>query len=398
MKIVLKVLAIMMIFILPVFLVGCENNYPDSIWNPKAASSPQPVIEQIIPADSAYAGVGTIVIKGKNFSSKPEENLVFFSGHRAETVTATTTELTVQSPNIVGSDLEVKVAVHGAELFSKPMKYKLKAAVQEVGKFLESEMVEVVATDVAGNVYANIEGKVIKKIAPDGETTHFADVSFLKANGMKMGPGNTLYVVFAAGRVKKIATISPDGTEGTFTTMTKIPRDLDFDVNENIWVTGDKDIYLVKPDKSKTKIKSFPLILEVVRVFDGHLYIYGRDDASGEAKIWRCAIQGETLGAEELVLDVAAATWLEGATVFTFTFSADGEMYLGTDHPNNAIFIYNMADGSDSILFPGLIGPKINSLNWDNGPYLYAVQQLEGTSNVLKIDLGKQGAPYFGRK
>lgn len=393
------VLISLFILLVAAFLMNCENKYPESLWDPDAPTQPQPVIEQIIPPDSTYAGVGEIVIKGKNFSPVKEENLVFFSGNRAEVTGASETEITIKSPKVTGDSLEIKIAVHKAELFSEPVYYKLKAAVAVTGNLAENnEMAYAIASDKSGNIYVSIEGKTIKKIDPEGNVSHIADVSFLKANSMKYGPGDMLYAAFAAGRVKKIATVDvQDGSEGTYATFSSEPKDLDFDVNGNLWVTTGSDIYLVKPDQTKTQVKTFPINLKTARVFNGYLYISGFDEATGEAKIWKAEIQGEALGTEEVVLDIAAADWLAGITVNSFTFDADGKMYLATDN-TDAILIYNPTDGSHDILFPELIAPNIYSFCWSDGQFIFAVQQLESISNVLKIDVGKSGAPYYGRQ
>ncbi|HHM23832.1 MAG TPA: hypothetical protein ENJ23_02190 [Bacteroidetes bacterium] len=378
-----------------IVLSGCENNYPPSLWNPNEKSGPQPVVTEIIPPDSAYAGVSIITIKGQNFDPEPVKNLVFFGGKKAEILSASATELVVKAPNVVGDSLEVKIAVHGAELFSEVVYYKLKAAVQVFGKLGETDVVYAIAVDSEENLYIDLEGKKIKKIARDGTTTHYADVGFLKANSMRMGPNNILYAAVTLGRLKKISAISPDGVESTFVTLAAIPYDLDFDQSGNMWVAAGKDVYLVKPNKSKSKVGSFAAKLRRIKLFNGYVYVLG--GAAGQQKIWRAEIQGETLGTPEEFVDLGAASWLEGAEVFSFTFAEDGDLFLGTDHSPDAIFILH-ADGSHEILFESLIGPRIFDLVWGQGNYLYAAQQLDGSSNVLKIDVGKKGAPYYGRQ
>lgn len=386
-----------LILLTAILMLSCENKYPDSLWDPDEQTNPQPIIDEMIPADSTFAGVGQIVIKGQNFSATPDENLVFFSGNRAEVVSSTETEITINSPKITGDTLEVKIAVHKAELFSEPVYYKLIAAVAITGNLATNEeMGYAIAADNDGNVYVSIEGNVVKKIDRDGNTTHFADVTFLKANSMKMGPDNTLYAAFSAGRVKKIATIASDGTEGTYISLSAEPKDFDFDADGNIWVTIGSDVYLVKTDLSTTQVKTFTSPLKTIRVFDGYVYVSGFDDGSGEAKIWRAEIQGETLGTEEVVLDIASADWLTGITVNSFTFSQDGKLFLATDN-FDAIFIFNPTDGSYENLFPGLIAANIYAFTWSNDNIIYGIQQLSTASNILKIRMFEDGAPYYGR-
>jgi len=388
----------MMILLIAAFFFGCENKYPESLWDPNAPSGAQPVIEQIIPPDSTYAGVGEIIIKGKNFSPVKDYNLVFVGGKKADVVDATETQITIKSPVVIGDSLEIKIAVHKTELFSEPVYYKLRAAVSVIGNLAENNwMAYAIASDRVGNVYVDIEGKLLKKIDTQGNVTHVADVTFLKANSMKYGPGDKIYAAFAAGRVKKIATVDTSGVEGTYVSLPKEPKDIDFDANGNAWVTVDTDVYLVKPDQSKTSVKTFPVKLKTIRVFNDNIYVSGFDETTGEAKIWKAPIQGETLGDEEVVLDIAAADWLTGVTVNSFTFDSDGNMYLATDNADG-ILIYNPVDSSHDVLFPGLIAPNIWAFCWSEGNFLFAVQQLESYSNILKIDVGKTGAPYYGRQ
>jgi len=375
--------------------LGCETDYPPSLWDPNEKGAPQPIIKEVIPPDSAYAGVSIIQIIGENFNPEPVLNLVFFSGKKAQVLSASETKLVVKAPNVVGDSLELKIAVHMAELFSNVIYYKLKPAVQVFGKLLEKDVAYALSVDQEENLYVSISGKVIKKIAPDGTTTHYADVGFLKANGMRMGPGNVLYAAVTLGRLKKISAISPDGKETTYVTFRAIPYDLDFDMNGNMWVTVGKDVYMVKPDKTSSKKASFSLNLRTIKVFNNYIYVLGSE--SGTIKIWRCEIQGENLGTQEEIADLSQADWLEGANVLCFAIAEDGDLFLGTDHPDDAIFILH-PDGSHEILFEGLIGPKIYNLVWGNGNFLYASQQLDGTSHILKIDTGKRGAPYYGRQ
>lgn len=386
----------LLLFLVVVFSFNCENDYPTSLWNANEAGKPQPIISEIIPADSSYAGISEIIIKGQNFSTVPEENLIFFSGNKAKVTAATATQLTLRAPKIAGENLEIKIAVHGAELFSEPVAYKLKPAVSIMGNLADnSNVAYAIAVDNNGNIYVSIEGNVIKKIDAAGKTTHFADVTFLKASSMKFGPNNNIYASYAAGRNKKIATITPDGTETAIVSVPNAPEDFDFDAAGNIWVTGGSEVYVVKSDNSITSVKTFPVPLKSVRVFNNYLYV--SEKSTGLTKIWRAEIQGETLGAEEMVFDVASIEFLAGRVVNTFTFSEDGKYFFGTNY-SDAIVIHNPEGNSNSVLYTELIGPDVVALTWSKD-FIYAVQQTGSatSSNVLKIKMFENGAPYNGR-
>ncbi len=398
-KYISRKLIIFLCLLLPLlWLVSCENDYPDSLFDPEAPKGDTPVIDSITPAEGALAGVGKVTINGKNFSETLENNFVFFNAERAINVEASKNKLVVIAPNLFGDSIKVKIAIHKVELYSDTKFYKLIPAVNEVGKLADGDEGWGLAVDATDNVFVSVSGKIIRKIAVDGKTTAYKEnLTFLKANNMKMGPDNTLYCTVAAGRVRKIATLDPQGVEGTFVSLTGNPGDLDFDENKNIWVTVLGDIYLVKSDKTAKKILSLPVTLTSLRVYNGYVYVTGGDPGVGEAKIWRAKINGENLDTPEVVLDLTTATWLEGATVNCLTFSADGEMVLGTNH-ENGIFIYHESDGSASPLYPGLIAPSIYAMTWNETHYLYATQQLADGAKVLVIDMAKAGAPYYGRK
>jgi hypothetical protein len=385
-------------------LVGCENDTTPSLYDPNAPQRPNPVISSILPADSALAGVGELTIKGQNFSAKPEENLVFFDTDPAVVLAASSTELKIKTPNLVADSIPIKIAVLGAELFSPAVWYKLNPAAVIFGDIKDPGKNVVKAfgidVDLNGNVYVSTELNTIKKISPDGKATVVTSkATFLRANALKVGPGNTLYATWTSARVRRISTISPAGDESDFVVFPgspfDIPRDFDFDANGNIWVTVSPHVYIVRPNKTLTQVASFSDTLSALRVYDGYVYVAGKNPTTSiGAKLWRSQIQGETLDAAVVVLD--AAPWLEGANITAITFAEDGDMYLGTDHPSG-IFVLH-PNGNHEVLYPGLVAPSIYALSWGEGKLLFAVQQLSNTSNLIRIDAGKKGAPYYGRR
>lgn len=393
-----------------VLLANCGQDQAPSLFDPDETGNPQPVIQSVEPPDSALAGVGEVIINGQNFSPVAEENRVFFNEARSVVLQASPTQLTIRPPNLVGDSLAIKIAVHGAAKFSEPQYYKLIPAVSTFGKILEGDLAYALASDVVGNAYVAVKPRtgtttIIKKITPDGTTTDFASTTFLLGFGMKMGPENTLYVA-PSGRLRKISTFSADGVEQTYVTLPVSPQDLDFDADGNLWVIGVSTLVRVKPDKTVEQMATFPVRLLTVRIFDGYVYVAGENtDIEGnitEAKIWRSEIQGDALGASEVVLDIAAADWLNGASVNAITFAVDGDMLLATSH-SDAMFWYR-DDGSHEVLYPGLFSPTIYSVSWGEGSILYAVRQFVNedsgldNSEIYKVTLTKTGAPYYGRQ
>jgi hypothetical protein len=409
------------LMILGIFLIwSCNENPTPSLFNPEKYDQTRenvPEITAIAPADSSYAGVGTLTITGKNFSPvEPynDNNQVLFNNVIAEIVSMTSTEITVASPVLVGDSLSVKIWSKGIQQYSDPVNYKLKPAVQIVGGLGDVDFATALAGDGSNNIYVSVHGAfedIIKLIIPDGTGSTYAGTSFLNANGMAYGPGNMLYCAIAAGRVKQIKTIDQAGVEATYKAVTQIPIDLDFDQDLSLWIVGrvstttltPSDIVRIKADGTMETMATMDSYLKCVRIYvDGgtpYVYVAGSNSATGEKKIWRREIQGDgSLGSEQVVLDVAGSSWLNGSTVQSVTFSADGLMYIATDASPDAMFIYDPVSQSHQVLYPGLIGPRIYDIVWDEGAYIYATKQEGETSaTILKIDVGKKGAPYYGR-
>lgn len=385
------------------FMTACDEEPHPSLFNPDEVGKPQPVVTAVQPPDSTFGGVGEITIQGQNFSSVPSENLVFFGAQRTTVLAASPTELTVASPNLIADRVGLRVAVQGAELFSDPFYYKLVPAVVEYGSFRSGELGYGITSDVNGNLFVSTNRSNIIRVTPANRTSIYSMTPFLKTDGMRMGPNDVIYLALFAGRARFVQAIEPanPGNPRSIVSFSKNPRDLDFDANLNLWTAAGDEIHLVRISNNTRVLKdTYPAELVAVRVFDGHLYVAGRNNTTGEQKIWRSTISGEELGVKEVAYELTGANWLEDARVLCMTFAADGDLYLGTDHPAG-IFVMH-PDGSAEPLYEGLLAPQIYAMTWPAGEQaLYATAQLDaGTANasstIFKINLAKDGAPYYG--
>jgi hypothetical protein len=416
-----------------ILLFGCKDDPEPSLFDPNAyeeSFKDVPEISGIAPAESSYAGVGNLIITGKNFS--PNEpaginNRVEFINAGdfvvADILSTSSSEITVKSPVLVGDSIQVRVWSSGVDPYSEEYYYKLKAAVAELSvvdpKQVEADYHSVgVSSDgkiliAVENLGAASTNGAIKVVDADGNVEATHGISAQIVEGIKYGPGNKAYFTLAVGRAKQIKTLDLNsGAEATFSNVSVVPKDLDFDPDQNVWVVGRQgatalypsDVVRINADGSGAQVAAtFDVFLQTVRIFsDGgnnFVYVAGYNPDTGEEKIWRNMIKADgTLEAPEVVLDVAAATWLEG-NVQSITFSAAGTMYIGTTSAPDAIYKYDPASDSHEVLYPGLLDPNKPYLTWDNGIFMYSVQQLVGgTTKILKIDLGETGAPYYGRQ
>lgn len=416
-----KILLFSMILSIGFFMVSCSEEEEPSLYDPDYESNPQPVISAMDPPDSTLAGVGQMTITGQHFMPvQPynEHNQLYFDAVKADILEMTETEIVIPTPSYIKDTIDVKIAVRGAELFSEPVQYRLKAAVDTTFGGLDDLNQRYVpfsiATDNAGNVYVSCQvflksgasqGSILK-ITPAGETSILtAKTDFLRANGLKYGPDDQLYATMEAGRLKALYKIDPvTGAQEQYLIVSIKPKDLDFDPDGNIWVVGESSLLRVKPDKTVETMQQFTATLKTVRIFEtgGTLYVYaaGVNTGSGEQKIWRMSInQDGTLGSPEDVFDIADVSAPEDFELRTFVIAADGTIYLGSSAQPDAMFVYDPATIDMQVLYPGLIERYLYDFCWSPGKFLYATQQnaKADKGNLLKIDMQKLGAVYYGR-
>ena len=402
-----------------ILLAGCKKEPESSLYDPNYKSGPQPVINSMNPPDSSFAGVGTIDLLGQHFVPKKpynDNNQVYFDKVLASIVDMTETKITVASPSYIKDSIKVKVACRSSDLFSAPVLYKLKAAVDttfgRLDDYKQTHIVYAVAADASGKVFAFTKVKAtpefgrILKINKDGEPTIWADnLKFLRVNVMRVGPDNKLYLAYSLGRIKEIKTIdlSDSSVQASYVKLSRAPFGMDFDQQGNLWVATQTELIRVKPDQSKETLLTSTLELKSVRVYveDGNTFVYLLSTSSdlSQQKISKYQVNADgSLGSEVVVLDNSKADWIASVAINDFTLSAVEKMYLATDHAPDALIIYDMATGMHDYQYVGLIQPILGTLTWF-GNIIYAAQynNAETASNLLRIDVNKPGAPYYGR-
>ncbi len=400
---------ILLVVTVVLFISGCENDYPDSIYNPDETFKPNPVITGISP-DSAFAGVDTLNIIGENFSSNPAEITVYFNGQLGEVVSASPTLVRVIPANIIGDSIKIQLNVKGALDFANYDKYKLEPIMINYGLFDEFDNVYGIECDKEENVYISLLGKKIEKITQDLERTDYVTNLLLdKTSQIMFGPEGELYYL---NGIRFLVKIDPNGgDDGLFANLPGNAWDMDFDSNQDIYAGGSgQAVYKITLDKQASTVMEYPDVnIKAIRVFDNYVYVagnYSGDDANTPlVGVWRNQIisGSETLGATELVFDFDAN--FPGFEIQSLEFAEDGDMYLGTTAPE-AIIVVHPA-GTFETLYPGVLSPNIYAMVWGNGPFLYItkrelIKKDDGSekevSSVLRVNMRKKSAPYFGRQ
>ncbi len=384
-----------------IFVLSCKEEPPPSLYQP--ITSTGPTITTVSPNDSALAGIGIVTIVGTGFSPVKEYNFVNFGSKLATVLEATVTQLKVRTPNLVSDSTPVKVAVQGMDLFSSAIAYKLKPAVVDFGG--TPNVVEEpggIATDARGNLYVSLLGSTgimlgVKKITPTGARTDFAPRNSRGTSwsSLRVGPGDTLYN--AANQIGMFR-IFPNGVnEEPFWFRGGVGSifDVDFDQGLNIWAGGDnQEVYRIKRDKS---IRSFPFAGDVrsVRVYNGNLYCATKNDSVWN--IWRSRIvSADSLAPRELYFNFSANYPNAGA--YAITFSTDGDMFVGTD-PFAGSMVVVHPDRTHEKFYPGLFSGTFVTFAYGIGNEMYVSSTgTDANKKVLRVNMQKQGAPYYGRQ
>lgn len=405
--------------ILALTWLGCETDDPAVIFDPDDSGRPAPTITSVDPPNLGISVIGRITLNGQNFSPRAEENIVYFDEKQAVVESASATALTVVAPDLVTDSLRIRVFVNGAYESTEFFPYQLEPINKEYGGFDSSpvsETVNAIAVDRDGIVYAHIRArKVMKVIPPDTSHIEYATTSFNRAVEMRFGPGGYLYIQ----RKLTSSTLDDDlyrippggGASELFLTYPARVGSFDFDQNLNIFGGAlDSGFYAV--DVNTTQITRTGKLLDFeirsVRVYDGYVYAAaeyrGTDSTVAAQAIWRCEILSAAgdLGDAELFFDwTTTGDDTSGTVLETVTFSENGDMYIGTNNPNDGdpVLIVH-PDGSFEPLYPGLLQYQSRQLVWGNDVILYENREgdVPAHRRLMRIITTSRGAPYYGRQ
>lgn len=390
-------------------LYSCSEETAPSLYDPgKYQFREDPVLNSIDPPGSALAGVTILTLTGNNFSDVPGETSVYFNGVKGQILSVTPTQIQVKPPVVVADTVLVKVKVAGALNLSNTLIYKLTAAVQEVYKFdpNNGETPWAVTFDNNKNMLVSVEAKGVWKFAGEANPNkaYIPKGAETKWNTLRQFSNGDVYASKSLRGIWKLTQgITPPNAPWVVTPSGTVLIDFDFDQNTNLWAVGSNNfIFRIRQDLTVAQFP-FQAQLRAVRVFNGALYVAGLK--AGVEGVWRIPIDASgNLGTEELYFNMTAN--ISGVKINSMTFSADGDLFLGTDRSPDPIIIVK-PNGSYQTLYEGVIPAKnIVSMYWPDGNFLYVTREAErdatsgqiiSTQTIFKIDIQKPGAAYFNQ-
>ena len=395
-------------FILPIslFIFYCEDpNYPENIWDENDQGNASPSISSVEP-EAAFAGIDTLTISGQNFSENASENLVYFNNMLGEVVNATSTSLSVITPNLVSDSVQIRVAVQGAFLFADHSSlYTLTAAVLDYGPFDQFTDIFSLDLDRDENLIVSLDGTPNAEfwIVDTNQDSAVWSGALAKGSGMKLGPTGSVYFVNYQRFLYKDEQGTPKENSEIFKRLNGNATDLDFDSYGNLFVGGAGstiDVVDINDDggltSGVTEAKNLDTLdILSLKVLNDYLYVLTTTVASDQS-IYKMQILDDSgsLGDLELVFDWSAYT-NKLSSALCFTLSESGDLFVGSDSDDQPLtYIQN---GNARGFYSSILTAPISYMAWGNSNYLYLINKTEETNRVQRVDTRMSGADYYGR-
>lgn len=415
-KAILELSALLVFIGVSLNISGCTKVEAPSLYNPNLGNAPAPAVDSLSPSGSALAGIDTMVIYGKNFLADKDSDGVDFliNGKLAaavdskagdgQIISASTTRLVLKAPAISGDSVKILVWTLASTDFSQMVNYKLLPGVSPLLNLARGESAAGITVGPDDSLYVsianlNLSGTKDEGIFQIGPVSGFraATPYALPTSGniswpdIKFGSGGYIYAARGVRAVYRLG----QGQSGTpwAQALGASFSCMDFDPNSNLWIGGNnKYIYMIAPDKT---VKSFPFTgnVRAVRYYNGDLY-FAANVGGAASEVYKAPIVGDSLGTPEKYFDLSTDP-TGGNNIYAITFSADGDMYAGTDSADYLIVVHpggGVEKPYSLYVSSGVLNSPCKSLTW-YGTDLYATT---GAGEILKILARKEGAPYYG--
>jgi sugar lactone lactonase YvrE len=399
-----------------VLTASCEGPGSNSLFDEGVTFAPDPTVTSLSPANRFFAGFQTITITGTNFSPTPANNTVWFNNVRATVVSASATQIVVNTPNMVADSIGVKVAVKGAIGFSNSSRYQLEPLFSDATTLPPSTLPVGSAVDRNGFFYISYISST--SAAPLGvgrfDATRVLQQTYVPVQGwayraMKIGPDGGLYMLRVAGGVPIVYRTGPAGGATTnWASSVGRAEDLDFDAQGFAWVVGSNETNTVANQRivriqdlgASRAVTGYPFVANgtAVKVYNGHLYVGGT--RGGVPKIWRFPINPDnTLGAEEEWLDLTS--YSSQAVPRSIAFATDGTMFVAVNTTATTQPLLAVSPAKQiSEYYPNIIPGSILKMHWIKGTQRVLMTLINpetgNTTRVITMNMQKDGAPFYG--
>lgn len=372
---------------------------PAPIESPNPEFAPSPVINGIIPPDSAIAGVREITLLGQNFAVNGNDTNWIYIGNQSAPIKGIEADRIVIYRPVISGELDIKVIVPSADGIGKITGYKIEEPVSEYGDFrFQAYPLTAVEVDNEENLYVGTRREIIKLASNGIDITPFAEglsSAFAEITDLKFGPENYLYILTNDREVYRIP--SQGGSVETYLQMPSRVEKFDFDENGNIYLGRRDGLLIVKSDKSVINSGHYDNIPAVeIRVFNKEVYW------AATKTLYKNQIidNNGSIGEDQVVIDLNALDEFRNYEIGSFNFAEDGTILICIKrHPKYSIFV--LENGSLTPFYTADILPQsVDNIIWGSSRYIYLNRGSlsRDSTRMYRMGMDKLGAPYHGRQ
>ena len=368
---------------IPMFLFFCsltcegpsQPEYGADNPDPNPTGLAAPTVNSMDPTQGYLKDV--VTINGSGFNATTDFNFVAFGEKRATVLSATTSALTVEAPNLADVTVGVKVAIKGSEFWSDPVDFTFKPTLAMIDD--EISWPNGVAVDAEENVYiGSVNDGVIYKITSAGVKSTFATVD---VNGsIHFVPDNYLYV--CGKESDKIWKVSPDGATVEEVCDINSPVDFDFDENLNMYIGASGGLHkLAAGSTTPTQVADVGS-RKSERIFNNQIYV----TSIWNDEIWRFDITAGGLENGEMIWDLNNPCALE--------IDSEGNL-IASSAWETTLFILK-PDGTEETMYDDALMTPMRYFSM-YGKVLYMVYPgWADIGEVMSAYIGVEQAPRFG--
>jgi hypothetical protein len=374
-----------------------------------------PVITQVIPESSAFAGVGTVtstgldpvIINGENFGTDKSQIIVYFGLSRAEIVELRDDVIKVIPPNDPGENRRIRVVKVRAELYSEfpsdpDGQYQLRSIFTPYPGFEDADSPRAITTGFEGELYfMNVESGEIDGIHmsdAEGESMRVSarGESWIYSR-IRHGADGNIYAI--RSNVNVVYRVDPSiaiggGAAPTPSVLVQMPRslqlqDIIFDANGYLW--GASNDIIIRIDTDAATFEQYPMPGQIRALQVNGNYLYAGMVRDGQSGVWRIPILGDnTPGEEELYASMPSNDIL----IRSMAFTAGGDLVMAVNTPES-IMIYR--NNTVSELYPGIVPAGATTLAVSSSNPRQLLVGIIGTpTRIIKLEMEQEMAPFHG--
>ena len=382
-----------------------------------------PVVSQVIPERSAFAGVGTVtptgiepvIITGQNFGTDKSQIIVYFGTSRAEILSLQDDQILVTPPNDPGEERRIRVVKVRAEKYSEfpedpEEQYELRQIFTPYPVFEDADTPRAITTGFEGELYA-------MNVIPDGndgiimadvEEEELVPISAKREpwiyNRIRHGADGNIYAIrINVNVVYRVDTsIGLGGDDAPVPDIfVQLPRalllqDIAMGPDGYLWGAANNNIVRINTETGDFTQYPLPGMIRALHVNNGYLYAgMVRDGRSG---VWRVPLLGDNTPGEE---EEYAMMPSDDMLVRGMAFTAGGDLVMAVN-TIESIMIYR--HGQVEELYPGIVPPGATTLavSSNNTEQLLisiigtSIGGVSSTTSVLKLEMEQEMDLFYG--